>query len=302
MKKRLLGPLAAAGLPLFVLQGLLAVAAAARAGAVVDGPGTPSASYSDTALASPPDDRGVDLLEEGSDQDLRVRLWGELEPGGSVTIIVGGVGHTAEEFDSDDGRTPTGRAMSLPQQARALRQAAVDQGLRPPAVVAFLGYDAPADVAGALDAAPIRTGAANLATLTGALNQIDGPVETTWICHSYGSLVCASGMFTDQAEERPDQVVLIGSPGIQLDRADQAPADVTLYAARGDKDPIALTPALVLLRGSFGADPARSGFGARPIPTDPGTGHSDYFLAGSSQLAAMADLTAAPIRTHTPVG
>lgn len=314
MTKRLLSRLTATALPLVVLQTLLAATAAARASAVLEGPGSPSVHYSAAALAGPAaqpatgsaegPDRGVDLLDEGSDQGLRVRRWGEIEPGGSVTIIVGGVGHTAAEFDSDDGRTPSGRAMSLPQQARALRQAAADQGLRPPAVVAFLGYDAPANVMEALDAGPIRTGAANLAALTGALNRLDEPVETTWICHSYGSLVCASGMFTDRPEERPAQVVLIGSPGVQLDRADQVPAGIELYAGRGDEDPIGLAPALGPLHGSFGADPARPGFGATPIPTDPGTGHSDYFRAGSSQLTAMAGLTAAPVpdRTATPVG
>ncbi|MCL2091544.1 MAG: alpha/beta hydrolase family protein [Micrococcales bacterium] len=301
MTKRLLG-LAIAVLALFALQTLLATSAAARASAVLDGPGTPSVRYSPAALAGPAADRGVDLLEDSSDQRLRVRQWGEVEPGGSVTVIVGGVGHTAAEFDSDDGRTPTGRAMSLPQQARALRQAAADQGLRPPAVIAFLGYDAPGNVIGALDAEPIRTGAANLTALTGALNQLDSTLETTWICHSYGSLVCASGMFTDRPEERPSQVVLIGSPGIHLDRADQAPADIALYTGRGDEDPIGLAPALGLLYGSFGADPARPGFGAEPIPTDPGTGHSDYFRAGSSQLAAMADLSATPVSNRVPVG
>ncbi|MDR3069291.1 MAG: hypothetical protein LBU50_07295, partial [Cellulomonas sp.] len=149
MKRRLLSHLAAAALPLLALQTLLAATAAARAGAVLEGPGTANVHYSAAALAgltgsvADGPEVGVDLLEEGSDQGLRVRLWGEVAPGGSVTIIVGGVGHTAAEFDSDDGRTPTGRAMSLPQQARALRQTAADQGLRPPAVVAFLGYDAP---------------------------------------------------------------------------------------------------------------------------------------------------------------
>ncbi len=302
MTKRPFRHLAAAGVPLLVLQTFLAATASARADAVLDGPGTPSVRYSADALASPADDHGVDLLDDGSDPRLRARLWGEVEPGGSVTIIVGGVGHTAAEFDADDGRTPTDRAMSLPEQARALRQAAVDQGRQPPAVVAFLGYDAPDGVVGALDAGPIRTGAANLTALTGALNRSDEPVETTWICHSYGSLVCASGMFTDRPEERPSQVVLIGSPGIHLDRADQAPSDITLFAGRGDEDPIGLAPALGVLHGSFGADPARPGFGAGPIPTDPGTGHSDYFRAGSSQLAALADLTAVSVRSPTPVG
>ncbi len=302
MTKRLLGHLAAAGMPLLVLQAIVGPTADARTAAVLDGPGTASASYSSAALASPADDGGVDLLDDSADPDLRVRLWGEVEPGGSVAIIVGGVGHTATEFDTDDGSTPTDRAMSLPQQARALRQAAVDQGLHPPAVIAFLGYDAPADNLGALDARPIRTGAANLAALTGALDRLDGTVETTWICHSYGSLVCASGMFTDQPEERPDQVVLVGSPGIQLDRADQAPAGIALYAGRGDDDQIRMTQALGVLHGSFGPDPSRPSFGARPLPTDPGSGHSDYFRAGSSQLAAMAGLTAVSDRSSTPVG
>ncbi|MCL2423726.1 MAG: alpha/beta hydrolase family protein [Micrococcales bacterium] len=292
MKTRLLSHMAAATVPLLTLQVLLAVAAGARASAVADGPGTPSVRYSLAALADT--DNGVDLLEDGSDQALRVRLWGRVEPGGSVVIVVGGVGHTAAEFDFDDGSPPTGRPMSLPQQARALRQAAVDQGLHPPAVIAFLGYDAPPNIVSAVDAGPIRTGAANLATLTAAVNQLEGDLQTTWVCHSYGSLVCASAMFTDRPEERPSQVVLIGSPGIHLDRADQAPPGITLYAGRGDHDSIGLTPALGLLHGSFGVDPSRPAFGAHPIPTDPGTGHSDYYRPGSTQLTAIATVAATP--------
>ncbi|MDR3202756.1 MAG: alpha/beta hydrolase family protein [Bifidobacteriaceae bacterium] len=254
----------------------------ARAAAVERGPEQPApASY---RLA--PDGRSASIH---GDPDLRIEVFGALATADAIAVLVPGVGHDPADFDSrrDAAQDPSASPSTLPDRARALRQAASeadpDASL---AVVAWLGYTPPSGVMDALGAAPIAAGAANLAAFQRFLNQANPEAPVTWVCHSYGSLVCASAL--ESAD--PDALALIGSPGVQVDHASQLATAAPVFAARGEADPIALTRALDLLGGGFGADPANPGFGAKTIACDPRAGHSDYFRPGSRQLAGLADV------------
>jgi pimeloyl-ACP methyl ester carboxylesterase len=156
------------------------------------------------------------------------------------------------------------------------------------AVNAFLGYVPPSTPVGALAANGIREGAANLAALQRGLAEAFPGARVTWVCHSYGSLVCASAL----AKADPDALVLLGSPGVAVARAAALPTDAPVFAARGGADPILLASLLPPGGGGFGTDPAAAAFGATALPTDPGCGHSDYFQPGSGQLASLASIIA----------
>jgi hypothetical protein len=130
--------------------------------------------------------------------------------------------------------------------------------------------------------------------------------------HSYGSLTAARAA----PLEPPDELVLVGSPGVGASRAAELglPAE-HVYVGQDERDPVAnvaSTPQQVLLPalgpalgaaaplrllgpgpGSwFGADPGGSGFGARRIPADSGrqglAAHSAYFEPDGPALDAVA--------------
>jgi hypothetical protein len=198
------------------------------------------------------------------------------------------MGHGTKEFDDDTGETPS-VPQTLPERARALR-AAVAQDV---AVIAWLGYDTPGTIPSALAAENIQTGAANLTSLMTFLAQGNPQARLTWICHSYGSLICASALHADSLPQtrEPDAVALVGSPGVHARRASDLSSHAEIWAGRGGLDPIDLSGLLSVAGGDFGPDPSRPAFGAHEIVCDPGTSHSGYFSPGSRQLTTLARIS-----------
>jgi hypothetical protein len=276
-------------LAIVIASAPLGTLAGQRADAVEQGPAAhPTAKYT---LDNPTDS----LLAPGSDPRLRVRAEGDLSRATHIAVLVPGVGHTPAEFD-----TSTPGSLALPSRAHSLWQAAQVAPDPPPpddaaphlAVVAWLGYVPPSTTADALYAGPIRPGAANLVQFHQVLQAAYPDAQVTWVCHSYGTLVCASALVGAD----PDALVLLGSPGMMLGSVEDLATTAPVFAARGGRDPIRLSQVLDVAGGGFGADPASAGFGAQLLPVDAHAGHSDYFDPGSQVLTAVAEVVTAPRR------
>jgi len=277
-------------IPLAAISLWLGDAAEARAYAVSAGPGVATMTYMLPELEAWDTDL-VDPQSEQFDQGYRVRVWGSLGTAHAIAVLVPGKGHSPAEFDLDATSPNQPVPMTLPQRARALIQEADDPNL---VVIAWLGYQPPASWSEALAADQIRTGAANLVALTTFLNEVNPRAEITWICHSYGSLVCASALQhqgqASTGDQDPKAVILVGSPGVQANSAKDLSATTQVWAGRGSDDPVQFTALLNLLGSGFGPDPTDSHFAAHPVPCEPGTGHSDYFRPGSIQLQTIIEI------------
>lgn len=169
------------------------------------------------------------------------------------------------------------------------------------AVVQWMGYDAPDDLAVA-EPNMARNGAQLLAPDVNALavTHDESPSHTTVIGHSYGSTTVADaaagyGM-------RADDVVLVGCPGTDLatSAADfHLPPDGHLYVGSASTDFVTnLGREHLDVPGvGLGADPAMDGFGSTrfhaevadfsPNPIDE---HTSYFKDGSESLFSVADI------------
>ncbi|MCL1897541.1 MAG: alpha/beta hydrolase family protein [Micrococcales bacterium] len=277
-------------IPLIFVGLLCAKAARDRQSAVQGGPGQATISYGLTQQGD-----AVDLVDQDQNRPslpLRARAWGPLSQAKAIAVLVPGVGHSASEFDQT-GPSANGdaTAATLPEQAKALLRQANDPEL---AVVAWLGYQPPADLTSAIGASQIQAGAANLMALEDFLVKLNPDASITWICHSYGSLICASALYPSSepsaTASQPTAVALLGSPGVQTSTAGDLPTSAQIWAGRGSGDMIQWAGLLDLVGGGFGPDPTSNSFGARPIACDPGARHSDYFQAGSIQLAALASI------------
>jgi hypothetical protein len=233
---------------------------------------------------------GESLLADGGDTGLRVTVDGDLATAGHVAVLVPGVDTDAAQFDAPESLTdrdgqPIDWWKTMPGWARSLRLAAAESapgGFDDLAVVAWLGYRPPAAWAGAT-AGAMEQGAANLVAFEQFLNQARPDAEVTWVCHSYGSLVCAAAL----VEVDPDALVLVGSPGVGVAKASQLSTEAPVWAGQTGKDLIGLVQLTGIFGGAFGVLPASEDFGAQSLPCDSLDGHSGYFRPGSSQVRAM---------------
>jgi hypothetical protein len=238
---------------------------------------------------------GESLLAPGSDSRLRVIVDGDLATAGHVAVLVPGVDTSPERFDSAlangvTGSRPDGLEWwkTTPGWARSLRLATAEVtpgGMEDVAVVAWLGYVTPTGWAGVVPDA-MEQGAANLVAFDEFLDRARPDADVTWVCHSYGSLVCSSALVSTD----PATLMLIGSPGVGVDKASQLATTAEIWVGEADADMIKLTELVSLAGGAFGTRPSAPDFGARTLPCDAGDGHSDYFRPGSTQLATMASV------------
>jgi len=169
------------------------------------------------------------------------------------------------------------------------------------AVVQWMGYDAPDDLAVA-EPNMARNGAQILAPDVNALavTHDSSPSHTTVIGHSYGSTTVADaaagyGMHTDD-------VVLVGCPGTDLAKsaADfHLPPDGHLYVGSASTDIVTnLGREHVHVPGvGLGRDPAMDGFGSTRFHAEvadfslnPIDEHTSYFKTGSESLFSIVDI------------
>ncbi|MEU8622927.1 alpha/beta hydrolase [Streptomyces sp. NPDC048623] len=159
--------------------------------------------------------------------------------------------------------------------------------------VTWLGYDAPQDIVKdspfshyANDGAPAYN---RFLDGLDASRAVDSDPHRTAIGHSYGTTLIGSA--ARQGDLNADDVILAGSPGVQVPKAEQL--DVPkghVWNEEADGDPV---PDIGRF-GHGGTDwdgpfqiPSDPTFGANQMTTD-GSGHSDYWNEGSTSLENQA--------------
>ena len=207
---------------------------------------------------------------------------GDPETAPHVALLVPGMSTTV----SADLDSLVGKAAALQRTATGMASGAV-------AVIAWLGYSSPQGLE-AVSAKSARAGSTLLrGTLDGlALRALAAgrDMHVTVIGHSYGSLV--AGQTLRIAHHGVDDLVLLGSPGIGAEQADDVRLDDgEVYVAEADRDWIAML-------SHFGADPGDEAFGAKRLETDGTaelgdvTGHSSYLDAGTESQHNVAAVVA----------
>jgi Alpha/beta hydrolase len=201
---------------------------------------------------------------------------GNLATARRVAIVVPGSDTTLGTFFSRGYASPGGGAAALAAQADKLEPGA------PLAIIAWLGYTAPATLSPAvLTSGDAGAGAQALRPLVLALAGHGDQVAL--LCHSYGSVVCGLA-----APHLPvTDIAVFGSPGMDASSAASLGTNVRVWAGRESGDWIGSVPHVRLLGLGFGTDPTSPGFGARIFATGTG-GHSDYLRPGSVALRNLA--------------
>lgn len=243
------------------------------------------------ALAAP----GRRLLAfDGRGNGRIVEVLGDLPTARRVAVLVPGSGTTIETYDPAPGTANPAKALAGAARSlyAVLRRHGSGGGDRT-AVVAWLGYDAPATVGTAvLGTVRADQGAGRLQRFLEALHTAWPAQRVALLCHSYGSVVCgraADGLDGTGVRD----VVFYGSPGTGVADADALGTDARVWAGRGADDWIAHVPhtaADLLGTGlGLGPDPTSHGYGADLFPAGAG-GHSDYLRPGSVALRSLAAL------------
>jgi pimeloyl-ACP methyl ester carboxylesterase len=219
-------------------------------------------------------------------------------------VVVPGLG-----TDAGSASAQADRALTLRESTRFLHRGSV-------ATLAWIGYDAPDNVAGDHDAlGVVREGLATRGgeRLADALDGLrasrtDDPAHLTVIGNSYGSTTTAHGA-TDHGLP-VDDIVLTGSPGAG-DGAEHA-ADLGVgtghvWVASGSHDPVAgladegWVGGGTLAGAGLGDDPAEDDFGARRMQAEsvtrgegpgPFADHTAYFDHDSESLANISHVVA----------
>ncbi|WP_244502294.1 alpha/beta hydrolase [Streptomyces oceani] len=173
------------------------------------------------------------------------------------------------------------------------RQSQSISGADDVSTITWLGYDAPQDV---VTDAPLASyaneGAPSLNRFLNGLDETNGSQHRTTIGHSYGTTLIGSA--ARQNELSTDDVILVGSPGVQVGSSSEmdVPAgNVWNQDAEGDYVP-------EIGRWGHGGSsweigggtliiPSDQEFGAKQLSTDT-RGHSDYWNKGSQSLYNQA--------------
>ncbi|MFJ4233943.1 alpha/beta hydrolase [Cellulosimicrobium cellulans] len=230
-----------------------------------------------------------------------VEVLGDLATADHVAVVVPGNGHHLGNYFTEEGpNSPRARGELLLRTLQSL-----DPHARV-AVVVWVGYLAPPDLAAAASNLPARDGAPDLARLT---QYLPCAAHVTLIGHSYGSTVCGLALAT----ARVDDCVALGSPGMGVWRRHELGPDVRLWAAQADSDWIRFFPRARFGSLGLGRHPLHPELGATRFRTGDISGHSGYFREGSESLLNIARITlgrrsdvtsrdASPVRTTAQRG
>ncbi|GAA4503578.1 alpha/beta hydrolase family protein [Actinoallomurus oryzae] len=266
-------PLPLRPLPALTGQALTARYAAERAAIESAARGTedPRTSQRLRALAAP----GRTFLDFDP-RGRAVEVIGDLATARRVAVLVPGADTTPATFDSRGTASPGGGARALYAEAERL-----SPGARL-AVIAWLGYPAPATISPAvLTTGHADQGARALRPLVSWLNARGAGVAL--LCHSYGTVVCGRAAKDLAATD----IAVFGSPGMTVSSAAGLHTRARLWAGRASADWMRYTPNVRVLGVGFGADPVAAGFGARRFAAGDG-GHSDYLRPGGAALRNLA--------------
>lgn len=196
--------------------------------------------------------------------------------------------------------TDLNRAEVMGQAARAINPV-------PTSVITWVGYDAPQSLLDAASTSFADNAESALHRFQDGLgaSHDPGPVNNTIVGHSYGTTVV--GQTARDLGVNADNLVMVASPGVGVERANQlhldgVPADQVgqhIYSTKAATDPIpALTNFGNPLMDSIdplGPDPTTGWFGGQRFDSNstfPGTSHSDYWNRGSDSLRGMGSIIA----------
>ena len=209
---------------------------------------------------------------------------GDLDAAENIAVFIPGMGSTFTGFFNGTNGTDN-KAAALYREANAAHPGST-------AVIAWLGYAAPTGhtvdpvraMAEAGSDKHAKQGAKNLEGFVQGL-ALSTERRLTLVGHSYGTLVVGLAL---KAGTPVDEAVLVGSPGIGVDRVRELDAQLTgtisVLSAPGD---------VVADLAYFGHDPDAPSFGATRLTTN-ATGrprveaHANYFVEGSQSLRNMA--------------
>ncbi|MFF5969830.1 alpha/beta hydrolase [Streptomyces collinus] len=225
------------------------------------------------------------LTFDGRNGGRAVETYGDLSRAERIAVLVPGADVTVDKY------------WRLRAGAKALRKQLPPRS----AVIAWLGYRTPTTVS--LASANTERGSDAAEALSAFLQQLGSAlpeVNTSLVCHSYGTVVCAHAASRSDAKD----IILCGSPGTGYDDVGALHTRATVWAGRGSDDWVADVPHLRLGLGlteiGLGADPLSSGFGATGFDAGDG-GHSDYLKPGSVSLRNIALIVAgqSPVRSSS---
>ncbi|MFR9724171.1 alpha/beta hydrolase [Streptomyces sp. MS19] len=230
------------------------------------------------ARADAPEAERLYLLGFGTGQDGRaIVAEGNPDTAAHTAVMVPGTGNDLHNFPS------------LLNRSSAMRAAAEDQERGSVAVISWLGYDAPELSDSVLTRERAEDGAADLRDLTAGLRAAyeKESGHLTVIGHSYGSTTVGAADGSGRGLGA-DDVIVVGSPGLTVDRADDlhvSPDHLWVGAAEDDLVSNHLSGL------TLGAAPQEPAFGARTMPVDT-SGHSGYWTGGSQSLENMGRIIA----------
>jgi hypothetical protein len=234
-------------------------------------------------MSLPASDRGVlsDVLASDSTilrsdpvgDGRLVEVFGDLSTADHVVMFVPGMSNQLDNV---------GKTRSNSQSILAAMQAAARPGERV-AVVSWLGYDTPETVRNAGKRARARDGAQRLVTDLELIRKLaPRGTHVTVVAHSYGSRLTGEAMRNKAVKLDVADVVVAGSPGMGVrDRQRLGQPTTKVWALGAKLDYVSIAP-------RHGEDPTARGFGARQVPADGASGHSEYFTPGTKALAGIA--------------
>jgi hypothetical protein len=231
------------------------------------------------------------LVFDPRGRGLVAEVYGDLGTAQRVSVLVPGSDMDLSHFDRSDTGTPLKGAAGMGQALRAEEQR-VSPGTST-AVIAWSGYVTPVGLgADAATARLAEAAAPRLARLLDGLAMTSNPdTAPTLFCHSYGSVVCGITAPHVHAPQGRTDMVVFGSPGMDVPDAAALGDGVRLWAtARNPGDWIGNVPYLEVAGLGHGADPTDPDFGSRVIASTGANGHNGYLAAGTTSLRNFADI------------
>ena len=208
------------------------------------------------------------LLFDPAGDGRAAEVFGDLTTVRHVAVVVPGMNNDLNHFTGGDAERVQHQASQFdPDQV---------------ATIQWLGYDTPEGTT-ALGTGAAEPGAEALPQFVDCIRaQRSERLHWTVIGHSYGSLV--TGIAESSQGLDVDETVLVGSPGVGVDRAsDLGDGNVWVGLAKWD---------LVGYSEWHGPSPHDRAFGATRFHTGDISGHSSYFNEGSESLRNIGLITA----------
>lgn len=238
---------------------------------------------------SAPEHKQLHLLGFSTEGDGRAIVSvGNPDKAAHTAVSVPGTDNQLDNFtDSID------RAEKLQDSAGAWSEG----GSEDVAVIAWLDYDAPELDLGVVTPARAENDAETLRDFTHGMRVSHEGERThmTVIGHSYGSTMVGTADSGGQGLDTDDMIV-VGSPGMNVDRADQLHVSPSrLWVGVGSDDGVVDWAA----DKTLGPNPAGSGFGAEHMYVDTSE-HSDYWNDGSQSLDNQGRVIAGLPPNNTP--